>query len=151
MSLMSADAIILDAAERAALERLERTASTPQQLARRARIILLAAAGVGVRETGRRLGIWPKTVRRWRGRWLSAPAAAIAARLSDAPRPGAPARITPEQICRIVALACEKPEESDRPISHWSQREVAEEAMRRGIVEQISQRSVGRFFKRIGA
>jgi transposase len=147
---MSADAIILEADERAELERLEHRRSTPQQLARRARIILLSAAGVGVRETGRRLGTWPKTVRRWRGRWLSSAAAAIAARLSDAPRPGAPARITPEQICRIVALACEKPEGSDRPISHWSQREVAEEAMRRGIVEQISQRSVGRFFKRIG-
>ena len=150
MPLMSADAIILEVDEHAELERLEHRPSTPQQLARRARIILLSAAGVGVRETGRRLGIWPKSVRRWRGRWLSSPAAAIAARLSDAPRPGAPARITPEQICRIVALACEKPQGSDRPISHWSQREVAEEAMKRGIVEQISQRSVGRFFKRIG-
>ncbi len=68
--------------------------------------------------------------------------------LSDAPRSRAPARITVEQICAIVALACEQPSQSDRPVTHWSQQELADEAMRRGIVEQISQRSVGRFLKR---
>jgi hypothetical protein len=48
-----------------------------------------------------------------------------------------------------VALACEAPEDSDLPISHWTQQALADEAMRRGIVEEISQRSVGRFLKRI--
>jgi transposase len=74
----------------------------------------------------------------------------VVERLSDAPRCGAPARITAEQICAIVALACERPKESGRPVTHWSQQELADEAMKRGIVEQISQRSVGRFLKRIG-
>jgi hypothetical protein len=44
--------------------------------------------------------------------------------------------------------ACEKLSESARPISHWSQREIADEAMRRGLIPNISQRSVGRFLKR---
>jgi putative transposase len=38
--------------------------------------------------------------------------------------------------------------ESERPISHWSQREIADEAIRRGLVSNISQRSVGRFLKK---
>ena len=60
----------------------------------------------------------------------------------------APATFTAEQICAVVAMTCERPEDSDRPISQWSQREIADEAMRRGIIPQVSQRSVGRFLKR---
>ncbi len=133
------------------LNTLVRTHSTPQKLAERARIILLAATGLGVGETALRLGIWRKTVSHWRGRWLSAETqAAVAIRLSDAPRSGAPATFTPEQICQIVALSCENPETLDIPISHWSQSELARQAVRRGIVESISHGSVGRFFKRSG-
>ena len=67
--------------------------------------------------------------------------------LSDEPRPGAPPRFTPEQIVQIVALACEMPEDSGRPISDWTPRELKEEVVKRGIVETISVRSVGRFLK----
>jgi len=126
-----------------------RAHSTPQKLAERARIILLAAAGLGIDETAQRLGIWRKTAGHWRRRWRDAPASdAVAARLSDAPRCGAPATFTPEVICQIIALACDNPETLDVPISHWSQREIADEAMRRGLVPSISQRSVGRFLKK---
>ena len=45
-------------------------------------------------------------------------------------------------------MTCEKPSARARPISHWSQREIADEAMRRGLIPNISQRSVGRFFKK---
>ena len=47
--------------------------------------------------------------------------------LADAPRPGAPAKLTADQLCRIEALACEKPERSDRPITYWTAREIADE------------------------
>jgi hypothetical protein len=46
-----------------------------------------------------------------------------------------------------MALACEAPADSERPISHWTPREVAAEAIKRGIVETISERHVGRFLK----
>jgi hypothetical protein len=49
---------------------------------------------------------------------------------------------------RIMALACEVPEDSDLPLSHWSQSELAREAVRRGIVDSISHGLVGRFLKR---
>ena len=72
--------------------------------------------------------------------------------LADEPRPGTPPTFTPEQVVRIVALACEDPrEESGRPITHWSTAELADEAIERGIVQSISARSVGRFLGRGGS
>ena len=53
-----------------------------------------------------------------------------------------------EQVVQIVAIACEECEKSDRPVSHWTPSELADEAIKRGIVEKISPRSVGRFLKR---
>ena len=131
------------------LNELVRAHSTPQKLAERARIILLAATGLGIGETAQRLGIWRKTAGHWRRRWRNAaPSAGVAARLSDAPRCGAPATFTPEAICQIMALACEDPETLDVPISHWSQSELARQSVARGIVESISHGSVGRFLKK---
>ena len=149
MPQLAADPVVVSSAHGLVLQQLVRTHSTPQQLALRARIILEAAEGVGVRRSAKNLDVWPKTVRRWRERWREAPEKqSVAERLADAPRPGVPPTYTPEQICAIVAMTCEMPEESGRPISQWSQREIADEAMRRGLVPYVSQRSVGRFLKK---
>jgi hypothetical protein len=131
------------------VKRLTRAHKTPRKLAERARMILLAGAGTAVHATARQLGVWPKTVRHWRARWLASPVEApVAALLSDAARPGTPATFTPEQVCAIMALACESPDEkSNLPLSHWSQSELAREAVRRGIADSISHGSVGRFLK----
>jgi transposase len=149
MPLLAADPVSVLPEQREALEHLVRTHSTPQQLALRARIIVQAADGMGVRASARELGVWPKTVRYWRKRWReAADRQSVPERLADVQRSGAPATFTPEQICALVAMTCEKPSESERPISHWSQREIADEAMRRGLIASISQRSVGRFLKK---
>jgi transposase len=149
MPLLAAEPVTVLPEQREALEHLVRTHSTPQQLALRARIIVLAANGTGVRASARELGVWPKTVRYWRKRWRkAAEGQSVPERLADVQRSGAPATFTPEQICALVAMTCEKPSESARPISHWSQREIADEAMRRGLIASISQRSVGRFLKK---
>jgi putative transposase len=145
--------IELSEADREALEALVRRRRTGQQLALRARMILAAAAGLNNAQIGRHLGVEADTVRRWRGRWLRLPAVeraerSVAERLSDVPRPGAPARITAEQVCRMVALACEAPSVSGRPISQWTGREIADELVRRGIVEGISPRHASRLLKR---
>ncbi len=145
-----AAALPLSAEHKAQLESLARAHSTPQQLALRARIILLAGQGVG--EAAQQLGVWRKTVSTWRARWQArASVESLAERLADAPRPGAPARFTPEQLCAIVALAWEPPEACGVPLSHWSQSALAREANKRGLVDTISQRSVGRMLKRGGA
>ena len=66
---------------------------------------------------------------------------------TDAPRAGTPATFTAAQMVQIVAVACEDPADSGRPVSHWTPREVAEEVRKRGIGAAISPRSVGRFFQ----
>ena len=149
MPLLAAQPVTILPDQREVLEQLVRTHSTPQQLAMRARLILHAADAMGVHASARELSVWPKTVRYWRKRWRTADdKRSVVERLADAPRSGSPATFTPEQICAVVAMTCEKPSESERPISHWSQREIADEAMRRGLVPSISQRSVGRFLKK---
>ena len=65
-------------------------------------------------------------------------------RLQDAPRSGSPPKFTAEQLTHLFAIACEDPRESGRPISHWTNRELADELVKRNIVESISPRHVGR-------
>jgi putative transposase len=91
------------------------------------------------------------TVRRWRMRWLGGQSislddVSVNERLSDHPRAGRPAQISGEQTCQLFALACEQPKE--RPISHWTGREIADEVMARGIIAQISPRHAARLLKR---
>ena len=139
--------------ERAELERLVRRPTTGQQLAERARIVLLAADGLNNCAVARAVGVDVDTVRKWRGWWRGlrdGPVAevSVAARVAGAPGSGTPARITPEQVCPIIALAREAPGASGRPISQWSTTELAAEIMRRGIVATISPRHAARLLKR---
>ena len=154
--------IPLTQAQQRCLEHLKSSGTTQQRLALRANILLTLAQGLPVVTTAERLNITPKTVRKWRDRWLEAAARLptvedepqqalepfILEILSDAPRSGKPAEFTPEQITQIVALSCEDPVESGRPITQWTHRELADEAQKREIVNEISHRSVGRFLKR---
>jgi putative transposase len=138
---------------RQGLEALVHRHRTPQRLALRARMILLAAEGQNNAQIARELETAVDSVRLWRERWLSLaglPLAelSVAERLEDAPRPGKPPTISAEQVCQIVALACEAPEQSGRPLSQWTGREIADEIMRRGIVETISPRHAQRLLKR---
>lgn len=147
------DPIELDERSRAGLCELVRRHSTPQQLVMRARIILLAADGKNHSQIARELGMSVDTARLWRNRWFSFAGIpleelSVRERLEDIPRPGKPSAITAEQMCQIVALACEAPEKSGRPISQWTGREVADEIQRRGIVEKISPRHAQRLLKR---
>lgn len=146
-------AIVLSDAERDQLEQLARRHSTPQQIALRARIVLAAAEGANNCQIARQLDVSLDMVRRWRERWLALQPASlddlpIAERLTDAPRPGKPRQISAEQVCQIVALACEPPKDSQRPISQWTSREIAEEIKQRGIVQRISARHAARLLKR---
>ena len=137
--------------ERTALEALVRRHGTPQQLAKRGRMILGAAEGKRNAEIARELGVSTDTVRKWRMHWIGLQAVSledlsVSDRLADLPRPGRPSQITAEQTCQLFALACEQPKE--RPISHWTGREIAEEMMARGIIEHISPRHAARLLKK---
>jgi hypothetical protein len=47
-------------------------------------------------------------------------------------------------------MACEAPSQSGRPITHWTQREIADEVIKRGIVDRISPRHAARILKNQG-
>ena len=143
----TAPKIVLCEEERQDLLLLIRAHKTPQHLSFRAQIILRLAAGHDTSEVAKHFETTRLTVRRWRQHWLGRPHASAKARLQDAPRPGTPGTFSAEQWCQIMALACEPPEASGRPISQWTPRELADEAIKRGMVETISERHVGRFLK----
>jgi transposase len=135
--------------QRNELEQMVRKHTTSQQIALRARIILLADQGLNHRQIGRELKITRDTARCWRRRWLALTDSErpVVERLQDAARPGAPATFTAEQLTHLYAIACEDPQESGRPISHWTPRELADELINRQIVDSISPRHVGRLLE----
>ncbi len=121
----------------------------------RARIVLAAAQGDSNAQIARELAIHVDTVRLWRDRWvglqeIDLETLTVAERLQDAPRPGAPPKITTEQRCQIAALACEAPSKAGRPISQWTEREIADELKSRGIVPEISPRHASYLLKKGG-
>lgn len=146
------------------LTSLSRSRTQPQRLVERAQIVLYAIDGLSNAAIGRSLGIDAQRARRWRGRWLqfadrlseaeagdadeSDLPAVIMTVLGDAQRPGGPPKFTPEQVAKLISLACEPPEESGIPRTHWTPEELAKEAMKRGIVESISDRHLDRLLKR---
>ena len=86
--------------------------------------------GLNNTQIARQWGVNVNTASLWRNRSLGMAAASlddlsIEERLSDAPRPGAPGRISTEQVCQIVAVACEAPSLSGLPVSQWTSREIA--------------------------
>ena len=149
-------AIGLSEAECQALEKLVKAHSTEQQIALRARVVMAASRGLNNAQVARELKVSIDMVQKWRDRWLALQPLpltelTVEERLRDLPRAGKSSAITVDQMCQIIALACEKPEQSERPISQWTGREMADEIMKRVIVEQISPRHASRLLKRAGS
>jgi putative transposase len=152
MPYPKATEVILSEAERTDLEQLVRRHTVGQQIALRARIILAAGQGQSNSAIARALKVSINTAQRWRNRFAKAQTLSyndlsLEDRLQDGPRPGAPSRITADQRCQIEALACVTPENSERPISQWTAREIADEVLKRKIVERISARHAARLLK----
>ena len=108
-------------------------AGTCYRLIERARIVLMSADGLSAAEQARRLDVDRRGICRWRTRWkdnherlTSAEQTGASARdlsalieavLADEKRPGAPATFTAEQLVQIIAVACEPPGDSGRPVT----------------------------------
>jgi putative transposase len=151
--------------QRAMLEEIAAGRRRPHDEVPRAAIILQSADGARTRHLAEVFGGSDPTIRLWRTRWVQATPQLVAAEaeadeetldtllqqvLRHTPRRGRPATFTPEQLGQIVAVACEAPADSGRPVTHWTPRALAEEVIRRGLVPSISPRSIGRFFKSSG-
>lgn len=143
------------------LEELSRSRTEAQAVSQRSTIVLRAFAGHSNEEISAEVGLERKQVGLWRRRWRDAWESltrlecleprrlreSIRETLRDAPRSGAPGWFTAEQIAQILAVACEPPSQSGRPITHWTQRELRLEVIQRGIVEEISESRIGHFLR----
>jgi transposase len=131
------------------LEQIIRTQTAPQNEVKRAKIIIMAnEEGKTNKEISETLNTTSAEITKWTKRWVDCTLAPIGKRLKDLPRSGAPDTFTPEQWCQIMALACESPEKYNRPITHWTHRELADEAIKQGIVKSISASHVGDFLRK---
>jgi len=134
-----------------------------QQLVRRAGVVLLASEHPTNEEIAPQVDLCQRSVWTWRTRWnaqqekidaIESDGNEKALRefivevvLADDPYNGERGIYTLEQITQLYAIVCEAPQDSGRPISHWSCRELAEEMVKRGIVEHIPISTVWDFLK----
>ncbi len=151
--------VVITERQQEILTALSRSRSEPLFLRQRSTIILLAFSGKLNEEIAPLVDLERHQVGVWRSRWAAAfdrlvriecteglPALRKAIRqlLADAPRAGAPGKFSAEQLALIFATACEPPEQSDRPLTHWTPGELADEVIKREIVASISARHLGR-------
>jgi transposase len=161
MPWKNASKIELSEKEKQILSEKAKGSHTPLHLKIRAEIVLWSAQGERNAQIEREMKTSVKTVRKWRDRYSQAEGelrkteaerphklrATIELILSDEARPGGPSTFTDEQVASIIALACETPESRDLPFSHWTPGLLRIEAIKLGIVSDISVRQVGRFLK----
>ena len=145
--------MVLNEKELEELTKITNRKKSEQRHILRAYIVLYAAKGYSNTKIARELSVNVDTVRLWRDRWVGLQGVDLETlsaveRLEDAPRPGKPPTITEEQKCQMAVLACEAPSKSGRPISRWTDREIADEMQAQGIVEKISPRHAGRLLKK---
>jgi putative transposase len=144
------------------LKRVAHSMKTPYAQVIRANIILQANNGKRNAHIAEDIDCSINTVRTWRGRWAKAEEVLRGAEqkmeakeyrqlvrdvLTDNPRSGSPGKFSAEQLCQIIAVACQPPEEVDCPVTHWTPKELANEVVKQEIVESISVRHIGRFLK----
>jgi transposase len=151
--------VVITERQQEILDEFRRSRTEVSCLRQRSTIILLAFSGLLNEQIAEQVALERHQVGLWRTRWAasfdrlilveclegaSALRQAIRELLADAPRPGTPGKFTAEQLAQIFAVACEKPEKSGRPITHWTHAELADEIIKRGIVKSISARHLGR-------
>lgn len=144
------------------LQQIRRSTTASKRLLQRVNVILMGFAGALNAAIAAEAGLTRKQIGVWRRRWQQSYDALVAVEcrepqaalrrmieevLSDAPRIGSPGKFTAEQVTQILAVACELPEKSGRPIDRWTHRELADEVIGRTIVPTISVSQVGRFLK----
>lgn len=153
--------IVLTDRERSVLEALASSRTVERRCGERATIILQLATGMPKQTIAQEVHLTRSIVYLWYDRWLAAQARLRGAHdasdkelrqlieeiLADQPRPGTPPTFTAEQVCQIMALACQKPEDLGLPFTTWTPSELARTAQKQGIVASISPASVDRFLK----
>lgn len=143
------------------LNRISRSRTQSASLVKRSQIIIMSSQGETNQRICRKIGLHYDNVATWRNRFLeNLPKLRelekakeeelpeeIERILSDERRSGAPGKFRPEQIVRIIDLACKEPQEYGYEVSRWSLPLLVKEIIKQGIAEQISAKTVSRFLK----
>jgi transposase len=114
---MGRPVLSLTESDRRLLGNWVRAGTTPQRVARRARIVLLSADGCSTRAIARHLGVSTHTVELWRSRFRSGGASALK---RDAPGRGRKATVAADAERRVRALLATPP-----PGGNWTVRALA--------------------------
>ena len=123
--------------QKRSLQQWARGRSLPARQVERARVILLAAAGMQDLEIAAEMGISNQKAARWRKRFLKIGMAGLE---KDAPRPGRTPTITPAKVREVIRKTTqEKPSKA----TQWSTRTMAEAA-------GLSEKSVRRIWHKHG-
>lgn len=141
MSRRSPFVVRLSREERAVLEERAGSRSVAHAVVVRARIVLLAAAGVQNVDISARVGVCVDSVSRWRKRFCQEGLDGLV----DRPRPGRPRQFGSEVVAGVKAMACEPPEQRKVPLSRWTSAELADQAVAEGLVSAISSSTVRRW------
>ena len=159
---MQAVFVELDTREKSILHKIVRSKTLGSLLKERAQIVLAASMGVPNRQIVREHGIEEHRVGIWRRRWHAKHETwkkldpglrpkmsekLVFQWLADATGRGCKPEITGEQRTLILAVACEPPEQSGYPHTHWTDRLLAAEVIKRGIVEYVSHVWIWNFLK----
>jgi transposase len=129
--------LVLSAQERQVLQGWARRRKTAQALALRSRMVLACADGASVTAVAADLKVSRDTVRKWRGRFQ----AARLEGLGDEQRPGAPRKITDEQVELVITKTLE--ERGPGQDTHWSTRSMA-------AATGMSQSAISRIWRAFG-
>lgn len=114
-------ALIVTKEERQRLESLAHRARSQALLARRARVVLACADGLDNKAVAKKLRCCVGMVGKWRARFLKARLEG----LYDEPRPGAPRKVSDDQVENVVIRTLES---TPRGQTHWSTRGLAKES-----------------------
>lgn len=133
--------VVLSPEDREILEERSQSRTASHAAVVRARIVLAAADGVQNIVIADRVGVCVDVVSRWRKRFCEQGLVGLA----DRPRSGRPRRFGSEVVAGIKAMACEPPEQRHVPLSRWSSTELADQAVREGLVSAISSSTVRRW------
>ena len=117
----TAAAIVLDPGEEAELRRRVAAATTPQRDAKRAQIILLAAAGVPSAQICQRVGMHESNIAKWRRQFITDRLDGLV----DQPRSGRPRVYGHDERLKIAAKACEAVP-AECPVPTWTYATLAD-------------------------
>ena len=110
--------LVLSVEERERLESLAHRARSQPALARRARVVLACSEGLDNKSVAKKLRCSLGMVGKWRSRFLKTRLEG----LYDEPRPGAPRKVTDDDVEQIIIQTLET---TPRGQTHWSTRELA--------------------------